>query len=75
MFDLPQLEGGKKKKMKQHIEKRYALILLDSNFHSSDTHDSEVFLNHGNLVGKSKNKNKIQYQNIPSTWSITIPIK
>lgn len=76
MFGLPQLEGEKKKKVKQHNQRMYTLMMLDREFHSRDMQEnSEVFLNHGNLVGKSESKNKIQYPNILSGWTSTIPIK
>lgn len=62
MSVLPQLEGekNKKKKMKQHNQRMYTLMILDSDFHSTDMQEnSEVLLNHGNLTGKSEGKNKI----------------
>jgi len=51
-------------------------MILDSDFHSRDMQEnSEVFLNHGNLVEKSKGKKNIQYPNILTGCSSTIPIK
>lgn len=61
MFGLTQLEGGKKKKKSEAAQsKDVRTDDIRQGFHSKDMQEnSEVFLNHGNFVGKSENKNKI----------------
>lgn len=65
------LLAGETKLGKQQNQRMHTLIICAETYKRTQ----KSFLNHGNLVGKSESKKKIQYPDILSGWNSTIAIK